>query len=196
MNEAVASEGLEGTMLVGAGNSLAAQLRAIGSSFVKDILIRRAACAMAQIHQAGGYLGYARAEHMEVMGNDVDFADFECAACDSLDVASAQTRDWLLFTSSVASHYDTRPHDLAAILFRATRALPTSSAEALRHTVNSLAVVEHAWCRLFGRHLRAMRTAVLALRTGFAWQKSPECVRQLPVNTSNHRALARFLDLR
>ncbi|GAB2792167.1 hypothetical protein [Dyella kyungheensis] len=195
MAAAVGSEDPEGAMLLGTGHSLAVQLDAIDSHFVKDILVRRAACAMAALHHDGGYLGYARAEHMEVMGNEVGFAELDCAACDALDVATAQTRDWLLFTASVALHYEERANDLAAILFRAMRALPEATSEALRQTTDSLAALEHTWCRFLGRNVRAMHTAVLAIRTRDAWRASPAASVQALSSRPNH-ALLRYLDLR
>lgn len=191
---AIASEDAEGAMLLGTGSSLAAQLDAIDSHFVKDILVRRAASAMASLHHDGGFLGYARAEHMEVTGNEVAFAELECGACDALDIATAQTRDWLLFTASVATHYEDRPNDLAAILFRAMRTLPEATADTLRQTADSIAVLEHAWCRFLGRDIRAMHTAVLAIRTCYAWKCVPASM-PTPTARPNH-ALLRYLDLR
>ena len=192
--DAWGSEDREGAMLIGTGNSLAAQLDAIDSNFVKDILVRRASCAMAQLHQAGGYLGFARAEHMEVMGNDVGFVELDCDACDSLTIPTAQTRDWLLFTASVAPHYEERPNDLAAILFRAMRTLPHASAEELRQAADSLVALEHPWCRLLGQHMKAMRTAVLAIRIRYAWQAAPaSSIHALPTRPS--QSLLRYLDL-
>lgn len=187
------SEDREGAMLMGTGNSLAAQLDAIDSNFVKDILVRRASCAMAQLHQMGGYLGFARAEHMEVRGNDVGFVELDCDECDSLSIPTAQTRDWLLFTASVAPHYDDRPNDLAAILFRAMRVLPHASCEELRRTADSLAALEHPWCRLLGPHMKAMRTAVLAIRIRYAWQAAPaSSIHALPTRPS--QTLLRYLN--
>ncbi|WP_157956625.1 hypothetical protein [Dyella sp. C11] len=182
--------------LLGTGTSLAAQLDAIDSPFVQDILVRRAACAMAQLHRAGGYLGHASAEHIEIMGNDVGFADIECTDCDDMSLSAAQTRDWLLFTASVALHYEQRPNDLAAVLFRSTRALSPSMQEHLRCTADELAWMERRWHRLFGRRIKAGRTAVLALRTGFAWQATPaSSVHSFAAAASRQRALLRYLDL-
>jgi len=192
---ATGSEDPEGAMLLGTGSSLAAQLEAIDSAFVKDILVRRAACAIALLHRDGGYLGYARAEHMDVMGNEVGFAELECDACDCLDIATAQTRDWLLFTVSVAPHYEQRSNDLAAILFRAMRPLPEAPTEVLRRTVDSLAGLEHPWCRFLGRNIKALRTAVLAIRIRYAWKAAPTSSVHALSSRPNH-ALLRYLDLR
>ncbi|MET3654328.1 hypothetical protein [Dyella japonica] len=192
---AMGSDDPEGAMLMGTGSNLAAQLDAIDSHFVKDILVRRAACAMASLHHDGGYLGYARAEHMEVMGNEVGFAELDCDACDALDIATAQTRDWWLFTASVAPHYEERANDLAAILFRAMRALPEASTEALRQTADSLVALEHPWCRYLGRNVRAMHTAVLAIRVRHAWKVAPPSSVHALSARPNH-ALLRYLDLR
>jgi hypothetical protein len=189
------SEDPEGAVLLGTGSSLAAQLEAIGSQFVKDILVRRAACAMAELHRDGGYLGYARAEHMEIMGNEVGFAELECDACECLDIATAQTRDWLLFTVSVAPHYEERSNDLAAILFRAMRVLPEAPTDMLRQTADNLAALEHPWCRFLGRNVKAMRTAVLAIRIRYAWKSAPTSSIHALSSRPNH-ALLRYLDLR
>lgn len=193
---AVGSEDREGAMLLGTGACLAEQLEGIDSGFVKDMLVRRAACAMAQLHRDGGYLGHARAEHMEIMGNDVGFADLACEACDTLPLTTAQARDWMCFTSSVASHFEVRPNDLAAILFRAMRTLsPTLLAE-LRGTVDQLAVLEHPWWRWCGPRIRAMRIAVLAIRTGFAWLSAPpKTIHALPLGRRAQHALLRHREL-
>lgn len=183
-------------VLLSTGSSLAEQLQAIGSSFVKDILVRRAACAMAQLHQAGGYLGHARAEDIDVMGNEIGFSERECEACDDLDVAAAQTRDWLLFVSSVAPHYEKRVGDLAAILFRPMRQLAKPSADALRRTIDALGPLEHAWYRLLGTRLRAMRTALLALHRGLAWQAVPAPSHAIAQASASHHALLRYLDVK
>jgi hypothetical protein len=164
---------LDDSVVLGSGSSLAAQLDAIGSRFVKDILVRRAACAMAELHEAGGFVGHARADDIDLMGNHIGFSEHECHACDDLDIAQAQTRDWILFASSVAPHYETRAGDLAAILFRPMRQLPKLSRQLLLSTVAIMGPLEHIGYRLLGRRIRAMRTALLALRSGLAWQGVP-----------------------
>lgn len=193
---AIGSEDREGAMLLGTGASLATQLEGIDSSFVKDMLVRRAACAMAQLHRQHGYLGHARAEHMEITGNEVAFAELECEACDALKLVTAQVRDWMSFTSSIAMHYETRPNDLAAILLRALRSLPPPLLSELGGTVDQLAVLEHPWWRWCGPRIRAMRTAVLTIRTGFAWLAAPpESIRALPLARRSQHALLRHLEL-
>jgi len=185
----------EDVVMLGTGNSLAAQLDAIGSDFVKDILVRRAACAMAQLHESGGYVGHARADDIDVMGNEIGFCERECEACERLGITQAQTHDWLLFASSVAPHYDKRAGDLAAILFRPMHLLAKPSSEQLLATIEALRPLEHAWYRLCGRRIRAMRTALLALRSGLAWQGVPAPpVHALGSRGTSQYAILRYLD--
>lgn len=154
----------DAALFAGKGHPLAEQLDAIGNGFVKDILVRRAACAMAQLHHRGGYLGYAHARYMQVTGVDVCFAQLDGDLFDAWEVTTAQARDWLLFTTSVASHYRDRIDDLAGILHRAMRLLEPGTVATLRQALERLAFIDHRWANLLGPRVQLLRLSVHAIR--------------------------------
>jgi hypothetical protein len=62
-------------------------------------------------------------------------------------------------------------------------------------TADNLAALEHPWCRFLGRNIKAMRTAVLAIRIRYAWKAAPSSPVHALSSSPNH-ALLRYLDLR
>jgi hypothetical protein len=151
-------------LFAGSGMRLSALLDDVDSTFVQDILVRRAASAMAQLHRQGGYLGYARADHIEVLGNEVCFAQADDEEFEAMNTLSLQVRDWLQFTASVAHHYRERVDDLTTILYRTLPMLGSVTRDALRLALDRLAFLESPWLDVLGWRMRALRVSVQAMR--------------------------------
>ena len=103
----VIGQGRASLVLSDNGNSLAQSLREADDAG-RDHLVRLALQAIAQAHAGGAYFGQPVPRNMTWDGERIGFIDFEEDPLEVMDLAQAQSRDWLMFGYGVAKYYDSR----------------------------------------------------------------------------------------
>lgn len=163
----VLGEGPRSLILSDMGPTLAHRLKRLKSANDADILVRRTAQAIGEIHRHGGYLGQAFARNITVGERGVGFIDFEEDPSEIMTLVQAQARDWVLFTTGVGPYFTGRMDALGDLIREEALDVEPQVALEVRRIVRRLGFVERVG-RFLGRKAAAMGTAVGAMRRGFA----------------------------
>ncbi len=115
----VVGEGQRLLLLRDLGPTLSSCLKQAGNTREVDDLVHRSVKALVDVHRRGAYLGQAVARNIVMTGSGVGFIDFEEDPLEIMGLAEAQTRDWLLFGSSVARYDESRVETLTSMFGRA-----------------------------------------------------------------------------
>lgn len=163
----VLGEGPRSLILSDMGPTLAHRLKRLKSANDADILVRRTAQAIGELHRHGGYLGQAFARNITVGERGVGFIDFEEDPSEIMTLAQAQARDWVLFTTGVGPYFTGRMDALGDLIREEALNVEPQVAREVRRIARRLGFLERAG-RFLGRKAAAVGTAVGAMRKGFA----------------------------
>lgn len=131
-------------------------------------LIDRSARALGQVHARGGYIGQPYARNLTVAEDGrIGFIDLEEDPLESMTLAQAQVRDWLIFAAGV-SHYFAEPSSQFADVMRPLlQSIPATTRAELAQAVDRLRIVERINWRL-GARARRIAGALSGLRNALA----------------------------
>lgn len=159
----VLAQGAHCLILADLGDTLAMRLRRADADEAERLLAA-AVDAIAGVHARGECLGQPVARNIAVSreGEAIGFIDFEEDPRESMSLAEAQARDWLLFVSGVVRHLPFDEDVLARWLAPAFRAEQPQTRDALARVVRRLAFVR--WLAApFGRRASGLSTALHSL---------------------------------
>lgn len=163
----VLGEGPRSLILSDMGPTLAHRLKRLKSANDADILVRQTAHAIGELHRHGGYLGQAFARNITVGDAGVGFIDFEEDPRQIMDLAQAQARDWVMFTTGVGPYFTDRMDVLTGVIREEAAGMEPQVAREVRRIADRLGFLERTG-RLLGRKVAAMGAAIGAMRKGVA----------------------------
>lgn len=159
----VVGEGRRLLLLSDLGPTLSSCLKQTGGTREVDDLVHRSVKALVDVHRRGAYLGQAVARNIVMTGSGVGFIDFEEDPLEVMSLTEAQARDWLLFSSSVARHYEGREDALTAMFGRALPEVGNDVAMMVDRAAWRLGFLEKL-TGVLGHRARALGVAVSSLR--------------------------------
>lgn len=163
----ILGEGPRSLILSDMGPTLAHRLKRLQSANDADMLVRRTARAIGELHRHGGYLGQAFARNITVGEVGVGFIDFEEDPSEIMSLSQAQARDWVMFTTGVGPYFTGRMDVLSGLIHAEAVAVEPEVAVEVRRIAERLGFLERVG-GLFGRKAAAMAGAIGAMRKGFA----------------------------
>lgn len=163
----ILGEGPRSLILSDMGPTLAHRLKRLPSANDADILVRRTAHAIGEVHRHGGYLGQAFARNIIVGDHGVGFIDFEEDPCEIMSLPQAQARDWVMFTTGVSRYYVGRMDALSDLIRDEAAGVAPQVVDEVARIAGKLSFLERTG-RFFGRKMGHMGAAIGAMRKGFA----------------------------
>lgn len=153
----------EGLLLLSdLGDTLAKQIRGADPEQAAHLLAR-ASEALVQVHRNAQYLGQPVSRNILLdPAGRIGFIDFEEDPGAVMDLADAQTRDWLLFASGTARHAGLPPDRYAALIAPALRSQSPRLRDSLGDAVERLGFLRLA--RYLGARAAGLHQALAGLQ--------------------------------
>ncbi|WP_297831376.1 serine/threonine protein phosphatase [Thermomonas sp.] len=134
----------------------------------KTKLIVQAAQALGQVHGNGGHIGQPFARNLTVTDDgQIGFLDLEEDPRETMTLAQAQVRDWLIFAAGVSRYFADPAVELADALRPAVQKAAPEVRTELAQAVRQLGIVERIAWKL-GERARRIAGALTGLRNALA----------------------------